>query len=231
MESHPRRRLRWSGRWKGKNLVRIQCIWRFRYGPPTHLKGLHRTVCIIFFISDLCFDLRHPCHPATPHPYAYTCTGSHSHPNARVNASFHLILTFFPILDPDYNSWFCPSWIFRWATYSKGGFKEGVSLSVDDELNRWQKYSYGCNEWVFDSSIRPFHPFPFQPLLSMITFFDNPFFVNFAQIALQPYRTMVAQRTYQSPNPQVLMVQSSTALQDLDVGVYVYFVLFVRTPG
>lgn len=37
----------------------------------------------------------------------------------------------------------------RWATYSKGGFKEGVSLTVDDELNRWQKYAYGCNEWVF----------------------------------------------------------------------------------
>ena len=31
----------------------------------------------------------------------------------------------------------------RWATYSEGGFKEGVSLTVDDELNRWQKYSYG----------------------------------------------------------------------------------------
>jgi hypothetical protein len=31
----------------------------------------------------------------------------------------------------------------RWATYSKGEFKEGVSLTVDDELNRWQKYSYG----------------------------------------------------------------------------------------
>lgn len=31
----------------------------------------------------------------------------------------------------------------RWATYSNGGFKEGVSLSVDDELNRWQKYAYG----------------------------------------------------------------------------------------
>jgi len=39
-------------------------------------------------------------------------------------------------------------YIVRWATYSKGMFKEGVSLSVDDELNRWQKYSYGCNECV-----------------------------------------------------------------------------------
>ena len=31
----------------------------------------------------------------------------------------------------------------RWATYSEGGFKEGVSLSCEDELNRWQKYAYG----------------------------------------------------------------------------------------
>ncbi|KAH7922289.1 hypothetical protein BV22DRAFT_666525 [Leucogyrophana mollusca] len=38
----------------------------------------------------------------------------------------------------------------RWATYSNGGFKEGVSLTVDDELNRWQKYSYGCNELIFE---------------------------------------------------------------------------------
>ncbi|KAI0251037.1 glycosyl transferase family group 2-domain-containing protein [Lactifluus subvellereus] len=33
-------------------------------------------------------------------------------------------------------------YIIRWATYSEGGFKEGVSLTVDDELNRWQKYAY-----------------------------------------------------------------------------------------
>ncbi|KAJ3741000.1 putative glycosyltransferase family 2 protein [Lentinula detonsa] len=38
----------------------------------------------------------------------------------------------------------------RWATYSNGGFKEGVSLTVDDELNRWQKYAYGCNELLFN---------------------------------------------------------------------------------
>ena len=36
-------------------------------------------------------------------------------------------------------------YIIRWATYSDGGFKEGVSLTCDDELNRWQKYAYG--EW------------------------------------------------------------------------------------
>ncbi|EIN05530.1 hypothetical protein PUNSTDRAFT_122407 [Punctularia strigosozonata HHB-11173 SS5] len=44
--------------------------------------------------------------------------------------------------------------IIRWATYSNGGFKEGVSLTVDDELNRWQKYSYGCSELLFNPIIQ-----------------------------------------------------------------------------
>lgn len=41
-------------------------------------------------------------------------------------------------------------YIIRWSTYSNGEFKEGVSLTVDDELNRWQKYSYGCSELLFN---------------------------------------------------------------------------------
>ncbi|KAF9230503.1 glycosyl transferase family group 2-domain-containing protein [Melanogaster broomeanus] len=44
-------------------------------------------------------------------------------------------------------------YIIRWATYSMGGFKEGVSLTVDDELNRWQKYAYRCNELIFNPVI------------------------------------------------------------------------------
>ncbi|KAI0684990.1 glycosyl transferase family group 2-domain-containing protein [Cytidiella melzeri] len=44
--------------------------------------------------------------------------------------------------------------IIRWATYSEGGFKEGVSLTVDDELNRWQKYAYGCSELLFNPIIQ-----------------------------------------------------------------------------
>ncbi|KAJ4481261.1 glycosyl transferase family group 2-domain-containing protein [Lentinula aciculospora] len=44
-------------------------------------------------------------------------------------------------------------YIIRWATYSDGNFKEGVSLTVDDELNRWQKYAYGCNELIFNPLI------------------------------------------------------------------------------
>jgi hypothetical protein len=45
-------------------------------------------------------------------------------------------------------------YIIRWSTYSKGDFKEGVSLTVDDELNRWQKYSYGCSELLFNPFVK-----------------------------------------------------------------------------
>lgn len=52
----------------------------------------------------------------------------------------------------------------RFASYTGEGFKEGVSLTVYDELARWEKYAYGCNELLF-------HPFrywitrgPFTPL-------------------------------------------------------------------
>jgi hypothetical protein len=40
----------------------------------------------------------------------------------------------------------------RMASYHKEDFKEGVSLTVFDELARWEKYAYGINELVF-------HPF------------------------------------------------------------------------
>lgn len=40
--------------------------------------------------------------------------------------------------------------IVRLASYHGCGFKEGVSLSIFDELDRWEKYAYGCNELVFN---------------------------------------------------------------------------------
>ncbi|POY70489.1 hypothetical protein BMF94_6557 [Rhodotorula taiwanensis] len=51
----------------------------------------------------------------------------------------------------------------RWATYSNGGFQEGVSLSADDEINRWQKYAFGVSElllhrlkdWPFKGPLTP----------------------------------------------------------------------------
>jgi hypothetical protein len=53
----------------------------------------------------------------------------------------------------------------RLASYHNGDFKEGVSFTVFDELARWEKYTYGCNELLF----HPFHKWlykgPFTPLL------------------------------------------------------------------
>ncbi|GME26716.1 glycosyltransferase family 2 protein [Neofusicoccum parvum] len=46
------------------------------------------------------------------------------------------------------------NFVVRLATYHDGGFKEGVSLTVYDELARWEKYAYGCNELVFNPLIR-----------------------------------------------------------------------------
>ena len=52
----------------------------------------------------------------------------------------------------------------RLGTYHNGGFEEGVSLTVYDELARWEKYAYGCNELVFHPFIKwPTHG-PFTPL-------------------------------------------------------------------
>ena len=42
-------------------------------------------------------------------------------------------------------------YIIRWVTYSNDEFLEGVSLTVNDELARWQKYAYGL--YAFSPSI------------------------------------------------------------------------------
>ena len=47
-------------------------------------------------------------------------------------------------------------YIVRFASYLGDGFKEGVSLTVYDELARWEKYAYGCSELIF-------HPFRYWP--------------------------------------------------------------------
>ncbi|KAI0028398.1 glycosyl transferase family group 2-domain-containing protein [Vararia minispora EC-137] len=62
----------------------------------------------------------------------------------------------------------------RWATYSEGGFKEGVSLTVDDELNRWEKYSYGCNELIFHPLIEWWRYGPINKQLRMFLWTDSP---------------------------------------------------------
>ncbi|KAI2630129.1 glycosyl transferase family group 2-domain-containing protein [Xylaria nigripes] len=43
----------------------------------------------------------------------------------------------------------CAGYSCRFASYTGEGFQEGVSLTVYDELARWEKYAYGCNELMF----------------------------------------------------------------------------------
>ncbi|KAH8113145.1 glycosyl transferase family group 2-domain-containing protein [Phellopilus nigrolimitatus] len=62
----------------------------------------------------------------------------------------------------------------RWASYSNGGFKEGVSLTCDDELNRWQKYAYGCNELIFNPLIHWWRRGPINKQLHVFLWSDAP---------------------------------------------------------
>ncbi|KAF2084273.1 hypothetical protein K490DRAFT_75932 [Saccharata proteae CBS 121410] len=47
-------------------------------------------------------------------------------------------------------------YVVRLGSYTGAGYKEGVSLTVYDELARWEKYAYGCSELIF-------HPFRYWP--------------------------------------------------------------------
>jgi len=55
-------------------------------------------------------------------------------------------------------------YIVRMAAWAGDGFKEGVSLTVYDELTRWEKYAYGCNELVFHPVKYWFTKGPITPL-------------------------------------------------------------------
>jgi membrane glycosyltransferase len=47
-------------------------------------------------------------------------------------------------------------YLVRFGAYMGDGFKEGVSLTVYDELARWEKYAFGCSELLF-------HPLRYWP--------------------------------------------------------------------
>ncbi|KAH7886770.1 glycosyl transferase family group 2-domain-containing protein [Phlebopus sp. FC_14] len=74
-------------------------------------------------------------------------------------------------------------YVIRWATYSEGGFKEGVSLTVDDELNRWQKYSYGCSELIFNPLIRWWRLGPINKQLRVFVWSDAPVHYKLSMMA------------------------------------------------
>ncbi|KAL5606605.1 hypothetical protein BROUX41_003003 [Berkeleyomyces rouxiae] len=61
-------------------------------------------------------------------------------------------------------------YILRFATYSNNQFQEGVSLTVYDELARWEKYAYGCNELLFHPLHQWWYKGPFAPMFMRFLF-------------------------------------------------------------
>ncbi|KAM0476768.1 hypothetical protein ACHAPX_006193 [Trichoderma viride] len=61
-------------------------------------------------------------------------------------------------------------YIIRLAAWAGEGFKEGVSLTVYDELARWEKYAYGCNELLFHPIRTWLWRGPFTPLFRRFLF-------------------------------------------------------------
>ena len=64
----------------------------------------------------------------------------------------------------------CNGYIIRLAAWAGEGFKEGVSLTVYDELARWEKYAYGCNELLFHPIRKWLWKGPFTPLFRRFLF-------------------------------------------------------------
>ncbi|RDA95367.1 hypothetical protein CP533_3542 [Ophiocordyceps camponoti-saundersi (nom. inval.)] len=64
----------------------------------------------------------------------------------------------------------CSGYIIRLAAWAGDGFKEGVSLTVYDELARWEKYAYGCNELLFHPIRTWLWRGPFTPLFRRFLF-------------------------------------------------------------
>ncbi|CEJ86296.1 Putative Glycosyltransferase family 2 protein [[Torrubiella] hemipterigena] len=64
----------------------------------------------------------------------------------------------------------CNGYIIRLAAWAGEGFKEGVSLTVYDELARWEKYAYGCNELLFHPIRTWLWRGPFTPLFRKFLF-------------------------------------------------------------
>ncbi|KAG1848119.1 glycosyl transferase family group 2-domain-containing protein [Suillus subluteus] len=74
-------------------------------------------------------------------------------------------------------------YVIRWATYSEGDFKEGVSLTVDDELNRWQKYSYGCSELIFNPLVQWWRKGPINKQLRVFVWSNAPVHYKISMMA------------------------------------------------
>lgn len=67
-------------------------------------------------------------------------------------------------------------YIVRLGAYKNDGFKEGVSLTVYDELARWEKYAYSCNELIF-------HPLKHWPTAGPLTLLFRTFLTSTMPLA------------------------------------------------
>ena len=65
-------------------------------------------------------------------------------------------------------------YLVRLGAYKDDGFKEGVSLTVYDELARWEKYAYGCNELIFHPMRYWFTKGIFTSLFKVFIFSNMP---------------------------------------------------------
>jgi hypothetical protein len=71
----------------------------------------------------------------------------------------------------------------RWASYSKGGFKEGVSLTCDDEINRWEKYAYGCSELLFNPISQWWYKGPISAQMNRFVWSGAPLHYKLSMLA------------------------------------------------
>ncbi|KAK9467990.1 glycosyl transferase family group 2-domain-containing protein [Lipomyces arxii] len=74
-------------------------------------------------------------------------------------------------------------YIIRLITYHEDKFQEGVSLTVYDELTRWQKYAYGCSELVFRPVRQWYTGVIFTPLFRRFLRSEMKTFAKFTIIA------------------------------------------------
>ena len=63
-------------------------------------------------------------------------------------------------------------WVTRYAAYHKEEFKEMVSLTIYDEISRWERYSYGDSEMIFNPIWTWLWKTPFTKLFRDFLFCD-----------------------------------------------------------
>jgi hypothetical protein len=64
------------------------------------------------------------------------------------------------------------NWVTRYASYHQDEFKEQVSLTIYDEISRWERYSYGDSELLFNPIWSWIWRGPFTPLFRKFLFCD-----------------------------------------------------------